>query len=117
MILLSAEKTFFHGTDGYETARRATVWNGLLPDRFPDVIVQAHDTDDVVAAIRHARANGHRIGICSGGRSWTASHLRDGGLFLDVSRLDHCSVQPDRMTAEVGPGKIASDFAGELDAQ
>ena len=52
MNLLSTEKTFRRGTDGYEEARRQTVWNGLLPEHFPDVIVQAHDTDDVVAAIR-----------------------------------------------------------------
>jgi FAD/FMN-containing dehydrogenase len=117
MILLSTEKTFFRGTDGYENARRATVWNGLLPARFPDVIVQAHDTDDVVAAIRLARANGFHVGVRSGGHSWTASHLRDGGLLLDVSRLDHCTVEPDRMTADVGPGKVASVFATELDAQ
>ncbi len=90
--LLSVEKYYFRGAEGYETARRATVWNGLLPDRFPDVIVQAHDTDDVVAAIRYARANGHQVGVRSGGHSWAASHLRDGGLLLDVSRLDHGTV-------------------------
>ncbi len=88
-----------------------------MPERFPDVIVQARDTDDVVAAIRYARANGHHVGVCSGGRSWAASHLRDGGLLLDVSRLDHCTVEPDRMTADVGPGKAASAFAADLDAQ
>ena len=117
MVLLSVEKYYFRGTDGYEAARRATVWNGLLPDRFPDVIVQAHDTDDVVAAIHYARANGHKVGVRSGGHSWAANHLRDGGLLLDVSRLDHCTVDPDRMTAVVGPGKIANVFAADLDSQ
>src|SRR4051794_18565888 len=117
MVLLSVEKYYFRGAEGYETARRATVWNGLLPDRFPDVIVQADDTDDVVAALRYARANGHKVGVRSGGHSWAASHLRDGGLLLDVSRLDHCTVDPDRMTADVGPGKVASVFATELDSQ
>jgi FAD/FMN-containing dehydrogenase len=117
MVLRSAEWIFFRGDDGYETARRQTVWNSLLPERFPDVIIRASDVDEVVAAIRYARAHGHHIGICSGGRSWTASHLRDGGVLLDVSRLDHCSVDPDRMTARVGPGKVASVFATELDTQ
>ncbi|MDT5411634.1 MAG: hypothetical protein QOG14_3854 [Mycobacterium sp.] len=117
MISISTEKTIFRGTEGYEAARRKTVWNGLLPERFPDVIVQAHNTDDVVAAVRYAQANGDHIGVCSGGRSWVASHLRDGGMLLDVSRLDHCSVEPDRMTADVGPGKAASAFATDLDAQ
>src|ERR1700755_3588866 len=116
MILLSTEKTFFRGADGYEAARRATVWNGLLPERFPDVIVQAHDTDDVVAALRYARDSGHKVGVRSGGHSWAPSHPRAGGMLLDVSRLDHCIVDPDRMTADVGPGKMASVFATELDS-
>ncbi|BBX48219.1 FAD-binding oxidoreductase [Mycobacterium cookii] len=117
MTALCAQRTFFRGADGYEAARRGTVWNGILPQRFPDAIVQACDADDVVATIRYARAHGHRVGIRSGGHSWTASHLRDGGVLLDVSRLDHCDVDVDRMTARVGPGKVASDFANELDAQ
>jgi FAD/FMN-containing dehydrogenase len=97
MILLSTEKAYFRGADGYETARRETVWNGILPERFPDVIVQARDADDVVAAIHYARDNGHHVGVRSGGHSWAASHLRDGGLLLDVSRLDDCTVE--RMSA------------------
>jgi FAD/FMN-containing dehydrogenase len=117
MIQTSLEITHFRGAPGYEAARRATVWNGLLPDRYPDVIVQAHDVDGVLAALRYARENGHKVGVRSGGHSWAASHLRDGGLLLDVSRLDHCAVDTARMTADVGPGKIASDFAIELDSQ
>lgn len=67
MVLLAIEQNYFRGAEGYETARRATVWNGLVPDRFPDVIVQARDTDDVLAALRYARANGHHVGVRSGG--------------------------------------------------
>src|SRR5271156_920230 len=117
MALLTAKRFFHRGVDGYEADRRETVWNSILPERFPDVIVQAWDADDVVAAIRYARTYGHHVGVRSGGHSWNASHLRDGGLLLDVSRLDHCSVDADRMTAHVGPGKVASVFATELDAQ
>jgi FAD/FMN-containing dehydrogenase len=117
MAALSATKFFSRGMDGYEAARRETVWNRLLPERFPDLIVQACDDDDVVATIRYAWAHGHHVGVRSGGHSWTASHLRDGGVLLDVSRLDHCSVDTDRMVARVGPGKVASVFATELDSQ
>ncbi|MBS4728831.1 FAD-binding oxidoreductase [Mycobacterium sp. SM1] len=117
MVSLAADRTFFRGTDGYEATRRQTVWNGLVPERFPDVIVQACDIEDVVAAIHYACAHGQQVGVRSGGHSWTASHLRDGGMLLDVSRLDHCAVDADRMTARVGPGKGASVFAAELDAQ
>src|SRR5262245_24906855 len=117
MISPTADRAFFRGKDGYETARRATVWNALVPERFPDVIVQAHDADDIIEALRYARTNGYQVGIRSGGHSWSASHLRDGGLLLDVSRLDHCVLDADAMTAQVGPGKITSDLLTELDSQ
>jgi FAD/FMN-containing dehydrogenase len=117
MALLREKRFFYRGTDEYEAARRATVWNSLLPDRFPAVIMQACEANDVVAAVRHARAHGYHIGVRSGGHSWNASHLRDGGMLLDVSHLDHCIVDTDQMIARVGPGKIASVFATELDSQ
>jgi FAD/FMN-containing dehydrogenase len=117
MALLTAKRFFHRGVAGYEAARREAVWNSLVPQRFPDVIVQACDTDDVVAAIRHARAQGYQVGVRSGGHSWNASHLRDDGMLLDVSRLDHCRVDTDAMIAHVGPGVVASAFATDLDAQ
>ena len=117
MALLREKHFFYRGTDEYEVARRESVWNSILPDRFPAVIMQAREAKDVVAAVHHARSQGYHVGVRSGGHSWNASHLRDGGMLLDVSRLDHCVVDPDRMVAYVGPGKIASVFANELDSQ
>ncbi|RDH76598.1 FAD-binding oxidoreductase [Mycolicibacterium moriokaense] len=108
---------FLRGADGYEQARRAAVWNGRLPDRFPDVIVQAEDAEDVVAAMRYAAQHDYQVGVRSGGHSWAGSHLRDGGMLLDVSRLDDCVVESERMMAVVGPGKVGSDLAKELDGQ
>ena len=49
MAALPDGRHFFRGDDGYEPARRATVWNQRVPDRYPDVIVQAVDAEDVVA--------------------------------------------------------------------
>jgi FAD/FMN-containing dehydrogenase len=108
---------FAYGTDEYETARVATVWNQRVPQRFPEIIVQAVDTEDVVAAIRYAGDRDLRVGVCSGGRSWSANHLRDGGLLLDVGRLDDCAIDADKKVAVVGPGKEASVLATELDAE
>jgi FAD/FMN-containing dehydrogenase len=61
---------FHRGDSGYEDARRATVWNVRLPDRYPAVIVQARSVDDVEAAVRYAAAHGLRVGARSGGHSW-----------------------------------------------
>lgn len=110
-------RQFRRGADGYETARCATVWNGLVPDRHPDLIVQALTADDVVAALRYADVEDLRVGIVSGGHSWAASHLRDGGILIDVSRLDHSTIDAERMVATVGPGKVGSELAAELDKQ
>ena len=108
---------FFHGDEGYEQARRATVWNARTPNRYPDVVVQAVDTADVVAAVRYAKRTGRHIGVRSGGHSWAGNHVRDGGVLLDVSRLDHCTVDKEAMRAVVGPGMGGSVLAGLLGEQ
>jgi FAD/FMN-containing dehydrogenase len=114
---LPAGRHFFLGDDGYEAARRATVWNARTPERYPAVIVQARDAADVAAAVRYADAEGHKVGVRSGGHSRAGNHVRDGGLLLDVSRLDDCAIDAERMVAVVGPGKGGSELAAELDAQ
>ncbi|KUI19759.1 oxidoreductase [Mycobacterium sp. GA-1285] len=102
--------------DGYEAARRATVWNARTPDRYPDVVVQAAEVDDVVAALRYAAAHDLQVGVRSGGHSWAGNHVRDGGMLLDVSRLNDCAIDAERMTAVVGPGKGGSLLAADLEA-
>lgn len=99
---------------GYEAARRAALWNARLPDRFPDVIVQACDVNDVVAAVRLAKREGLRVGVRSGGHSWAGNHVRDGGMLLDVSRLSDSRVDPIAMVATAGPGCAGSDLLPAL---
>jgi FAD/FMN-containing dehydrogenase len=103
------------GGAGYERARRDAVWNGRTPERYPDLIVQAETVDDVVHAVRLAADRGMRVGIRSGGHSWAGNHVRDGGMLLDVSRLDDLEVDRDAMTAVVGPG--FHSIAGALEPE
>ncbi len=114
---LPAGRHHFRGDDGYEAARRGTVWHQRVPDRYPEVIVQAVDVDDIVAGIRHAAAHGLKVSIVSGGHSFAASHLRDGSVLLDVSRLDHVSIDAEKRLARVGPGKGGSLLMADLEAQ
>jgi len=95
---------FARGAAGYETARRESCWNATLPGRFPDLIVLARDEAEVVQAIRLARARGWKVAVRSGGHSWACNHLRDGGMLLDVSRLDAVEVDATAMRATAGPG-------------
>lgn len=116
-MALPGGRYFVRGDDGYEAARRATVWNQRVPQRYPAVIVSAHEDDDVVAALAYAKANGLQVGVRSGGHSWAANHLREGGLLLDMHAFDRATIDKDRMVAVVGPGKGGSVLAAELEAQ
>jgi hypothetical protein len=104
-------QTFQRGEAGYETARAETMWNNRLPPRYPDVIVQANGTGDVLAAVRMARRENLRIGVRSGGHSWSGDHVRDGGLLLDISRLDEVRIDNNARRATVGPGRAGHELA------
>jgi FAD/FMN-containing dehydrogenase len=95
---------------GYEVARADACWNASLPDRYPDIIVQAADVAGVIEAVALAKAKGWAIGVRSGGHSWAANHLRDGGMLLDVSRLASVTIDSERMRASVGPGCTGDEF-------
>lgn len=105
-------RTFQRGEAGFEAAVTGTSFNARDPGRRPDMVVQANDVFDVVAAIKHARAAGLKVGMCSGGHSWAQNHIREGGLMLDLSRLRSIQIDAQARTATVGPGA----FCGELDA-
>ncbi len=106
--------TLTRGDAGYEEARLSAIWNGRKPNRFPEAIVLAEDAEDVVDAVRLARERGWRIGVRSGGHSWSGNAIRDGGLLLDVSRLNDFTIDPENRTASVGPGTKAADLQQAL---
>jgi FAD/FMN-containing dehydrogenase len=92
------------GEDGYEQARLAAVWNARTPERYPDAIALVESEDEVVRAIRHAHERDMKVGVRSGGHSWAGNHVRDGGMLLDLSRLQGIEVDAQAMTATVEPG-------------
>ena len=102
------------GAPGYDAARRAAVANARCPDREPDAIVRARSEVDVRNAVKLAIEHGWKIGIRSGGHSWAGSHLRDGGLLLDLSQMTALSVDAERETAVAEPGLRSSDLIESL---
>ncbi|WP_204809243.1 FAD-binding oxidoreductase [Mycobacterium riyadhense] len=117
MSALPAGRHYFRDADGYEEARRGTVWHQRVPERYPEVIVQAVDSDDIIASVRYARAHSLKVSVVSGGRSFAASHLRDGSVLLDVSCLDHAHIDAEKGLAVVGPGKGGSLLMADLQEQ
>jgi FAD/FMN-containing dehydrogenase len=82
----------------------AGLWNRLIPDRAPDVLVRVVDEQDVVAALRFARENRLKVVVRGGGHNWCQPTLRRGGLLVDLSDLDKVvSVDVENRRAVVQP--------------
>ncbi|KAJ5390548.1 uncharacterized protein N7496_001616 [Penicillium cataractarum] len=99
----------------YEKARCSSVWNGRVPDRYPALIVYPETEQDVQAIVVYAKENNMSIGTKSGGHSWTASFLRDGGIMVDMIRMNKFQFDVKSRTAEVQPAAYGSDLNAALE--
>jgi FAD/FMN-containing dehydrogenase len=89
------------GAAGYDEARR--VFNGLV-DRRPARIMRCTDAADVAAAILAARQESLPVSVYGGGHGVTGSAVVDGGVCIDLRRLDRVVVDPVARTVRVGGG-------------
>ncbi len=72
------------GDPNFLEAIRGNLWNRLIPDRAPEIVVKAADEDDIIAAVRFARANKRKVAVRGGGHNWCQPTLRNGGLLIDI---------------------------------
>ena len=95
------------GDAAYEEARK--VYNAMI-DRRPAVIVRPVRTEDVVAAVNHARENGLDLSIRGGGHSVPGFGTNDGGVVIDFSRMRSVAVDPASRTARADGGATWGNF-------
>lgn len=98
------------GDPAFDEALFGTSFSAEDTGRRPDVIVQANDAAEVVAAIARANRENLRVSTCSGGHSWSQNHIRGRGMLIDLSRLKAIAIDAPNRTAMIGPGCLSGDL-------
>jgi FAD/FMN-containing dehydrogenase len=99
------ENAFVHKQDSdYESFRQSMHWHHSKPDRYPDLIVQAFNEQDVIAAVKHAASNRLKISVHNTGHNAMGSSLRDGGMLLDVGSMAKLEIDEHKQIASIQPG-------------
>ena len=95
----SGVEAFRRRLSGAWFARRArlraarAVWNGMI-DRRPALIAYCANSQDVIEAVDFARTTGILTAVRSGGHNIAGASLCDGGLVIDLSRMNRVTVDP-----------------------
>ncbi|TQL53161.1 FAD/FMN-containing dehydrogenase [Subtercola boreus] len=105
------------GDDGYEAAVRDPLFNRLVPDGRPEAVFHPQNETDLVAIVNGARATGEKLALRSGGHSWVAASVRDGGLLVDLGAFDSVSINTAARTATVGPAVRGGHLGSALVAE
>ncbi|MCC6603173.1 MAG: FAD-binding oxidoreductase [Anaerolineae bacterium] len=105
--------TQFHGEliypgDGdYDAAR--SVWNGMI-DRRPALIARCANVADVQTAVNFARETGWPLSVRGGGHNVAGHAVNDGGIVIDLSRMNNVAVDVAKRLAYVGGGATIADL-------
>jgi FAD/FMN-containing dehydrogenase len=92
------------GDANFTELLHGNLWNRLIPDRAPLVLVRVIDEQDVIAAVLFARANKLKVVVRGGGHNWCQPTLRNGGVLIDLTNLNKViSIDPIARKAVVQP--------------
>lgn len=89
------------GHPEYDSTRR--IWNGMH-DKRPALIAQCADSQDVQAAVTFAGDRDLLVAVRGGGHSWPGKSVCDGGMMIDLSKMNQVTVDPEAQLASAQGG-------------
>ena len=98
-----------------ESSALRTAYNAMHPGR-PALVVRPTGTADVVTAVDFARQHELLVAVRGGGHSIAGLSSVDGGLLLDLSRMNGVDVDPEARTVRVQGGALIGDMDHETQA-
>ncbi len=105
------------GDPEYGDLLHGDLWNRLIPERRPELVVRVEDVQDVIAVLQFAREHGHKVVVRGGGHNWCQPTLRHGGILIDLARLNQIvSIDAAARRAIVQPIISNCDLQAALNA-
>src|SRR5689334_4941619 len=101
------------GDAAYDEAR--SIWNAAQ-DKRPALIVACRGAADVIRGVEFARSRGLPLAVRGGGHSIPGYSTSDGGLVLDLSRMNAVRVDPGRRRIVAQGGCLWKDVDLETQA-
>jgi FAD/FMN-containing dehydrogenase len=99
------------GDQGYDEVSKVFMAQGS-----PAVVVRPLHAADVALAVSFARARGLELSVRSGGHSGAGHSTNDGGMVIDVRKLDGVEViDPEANVVRVGAGALWGNVAEALE--
>lgn len=91
----------------FGAARR--IWNGMI-DRRPALIARCASAQDVIAAVKLARAEGLHLSVRGGGHGVAGTAVCEDGLMIDLSPMKKVVVDAGRREAVAEAGVLWGEF-------
>lgn len=91
----------------YADAR--ALFNSMITKR-PSLIAQCTGAADVARAVAFGREQGLEIAVRGGGHGVAGTALTDGGIVIDLRRMNAVTVDPTRRAARIGGGALMRDL-------
>ncbi len=105
--IVGADHVSLPGSADFDARRK--VWNGMI-DRKPAIIARPDSAAQVSGLVGLAAKSGLPLAVRCGGHSFPGFSTCDGGLVLDLTRMNRITVDPAARIAEVGGGALLGDL-------